>query len=74
MSICDEYRSMIPLVLDDELRGNELDDFGKHITGCTDCREALAHEQALSQLLHKDASSLSGSGSAPHACLWHSLF
>ena len=53
MSACDDYRSMIPLFLDDELRGNELDDFGKHITGCADCREALAHEQALSQLLHR---------------------
>jgi anti-sigma factor (TIGR02949 family) len=53
MSACDDYRSMISLFLDDELRGNELEDFGKHITGCADCREALAHEQALSQLLHR---------------------
>lgn len=53
MSACDDYRSMIPLFLDDELRGNELEDFDKHITSCADCREALGHEQALSQLLHR---------------------
>ena len=53
MSACDDYRSMIPLFLDDELRGNELEDFGKHITGCADCTEALAREQALSQLLRR---------------------
>ena len=53
MSVRDDYRSMIPLFLDDELQGSELEDFGKHITGCAECREPLAHQQALSQLLHR---------------------
>src|SRR5882757_9275428 len=53
MSACDDYRSMIPLFLDDELQGNELHDFRKHIMDCTDCKDLLAQEQALSQLLHR---------------------
>jgi anti-sigma factor RsiW len=53
MSACYDYRSMIPLFLDDELRGNELEDFGEHIRRCADCRGALAHEQALSEFLHR---------------------
>jgi len=53
MSACDDYRSMIPLFLDDELRGNELQDFQTHIMGCPACKELLAEEQALSQLLHR---------------------
>lgn len=53
MTTCDDYRSMIALFLDDELRGNELQDFRTHIVGCPDCNELLAQEQALSQLLHR---------------------
>jgi anti-sigma factor (TIGR02949 family) len=53
MSACDDYRSMIPLFLDDELRGDELQDFRNHVMGCTDCQEFLAREQSLSQLLHR---------------------
>jgi anti-sigma factor RsiW len=49
----DDYLSMIPLFLDDELRGTELQDFQKHLTGCADCKELLAKEQALSELLHR---------------------
>jgi len=53
MKACDDYRSMIPLFLDDELTGNELQDFRKHLVSCTDCKELLVEEQALSQLLHR---------------------
>jgi anti-sigma factor RsiW len=53
MSACDDYRSMVPLFLDDELRGFEAEDFRKHIASCADCRQLLAGEQALSQLLHR---------------------
>ena len=51
---CDDYRSMIPLFLDDELSGNELQDFRRHLTSCTDCEKLVAEEQALSQLLHRN--------------------
>jgi anti-sigma factor RsiW len=44
---------MIPFFLDNELRGDELRDFQTHIMGCADCKELLAEEQALSQLLHR---------------------
>ncbi|HTZ90526.1 MAG TPA: zf-HC2 domain-containing protein [Alloacidobacterium sp.] len=53
MSGCDDYRSMVPLFLDDELSGNDAEDFRKHIASCTDCRQLLAEEQELSQLLHR---------------------
>jgi anti-sigma factor (TIGR02949 family) len=53
MRVCDDYRSMVPLFLDNELTGNELEDFRKHIISCTDCEELLAEEQALSELLHR---------------------
>jgi anti-sigma factor RsiW len=44
---------MVPLFLDDELRGPEAEDFRKHIASCAVCRQLLAEEQALSQLLHR---------------------
>jgi anti-sigma factor RsiW len=53
MNACDDYRSMIPFFLDGELSGNELKDFQEHVMSCTDCKEFLAQEQALSQLLHQ---------------------
>ena len=53
MSACDNCRSMIPLFLDDELRGSEAEHFREHIASCADCRELLAEEQALSQLLRR---------------------
>ena len=51
MRTCDDYRSMIPLFLDDALIDNELQDLGRHLMDCTDCTEFLAMEHALSQLL-----------------------
>lgn len=54
MSACDDYRAMVSLFLDDELRGDELQDFQKHIVECSDCRELLKQEQSLSELLHRN--------------------
>lgn len=54
MRAYDDYRSMIPLFLDNELSGNELEDFQIHLIDCTDCKELLAEKQALSQLLHRN--------------------
>jgi anti-sigma factor (TIGR02949 family) len=54
MSTCDDYRAMVPLFLDDELRDHELQDFEKHIVDCAECKHVLAQEQALSQLLHRN--------------------
>jgi anti-sigma factor RsiW len=54
MSACDDYRAMVPPFIDDELRGHELQDFKDHIAGCAECRQLLAEERALSQLLHRN--------------------
>jgi anti-sigma factor RsiW len=54
MSACDDYRAMVPLFIDDELRGHELQDFTDHIAGCAECRQFLAEEQALSEVLHRN--------------------
>jgi mycothiol system anti-sigma-R factor len=53
MTVCDDCRAMVPLFLDDELQGSETEDFRKHIQDCVDCRQILAEEQALSQLVHR---------------------
>ena len=53
MSACDDYRAMVPLFLDDELRGHDLQDLQKHIVECAECKDVLSQEQALSQLLHR---------------------
>jgi mycothiol system anti-sigma-R factor len=53
MNACDDYRSMVPFFLDDELSSNESEDFRKHIANCAECRPQLAEEQRLSRLLHR---------------------
>jgi anti-sigma factor (TIGR02949 family) len=53
MSACDDYRSMVPLFLDDELSGDDAEDFLRHVASCADCRQLLEEEQALSRLLHR---------------------
>jgi mycothiol system anti-sigma-R factor len=50
---CDEYRVKVLRYLDNDLRGQELDDFRSHLETCADCRTALEAEQALSSLLHR---------------------
>lgn len=53
MSACDDCRSLVPIFLDDELTGKDADDFREHLAGCAACREFLAQERALSELLHR---------------------
>jgi anti-sigma factor RsiW len=53
MSVCDDYGAMVPLLLDNELSGDEAEDIRKHIASCADCRRLLEEEQALSELLHR---------------------
>jgi anti-sigma factor (TIGR02949 family) len=53
MNACVDYCAMVPLLLDDELRGSEAERLRRHIAGCADCREFLAQEEALSQLLRR---------------------
>jgi anti-sigma factor RsiW len=53
MSAHDEHGVNILLYLDDELRGQDLEDFLAHLDNCADCRRLLEEEQALSNLLHR---------------------
>jgi len=53
MKVGRDYRDAVPLLLEDELRGKELQNFRKHIADCTDCKELRAEEEALSRLLHR---------------------
>lgn len=53
MSPCDEYRVKILRHLDNDLRGQELDDFRSHLETCADCRANVEAEHALSHLLHR---------------------
>jgi mycothiol system anti-sigma-R factor len=50
---CDEYRVKILRYLDNDLRGEELDDFRSHLETCADCRANLEAERALSHLLYR---------------------
>lgn len=53
MSPYDEFRIKILRYLDNDLRGQELDEFRSHLKTCADCRENLEAELALSHLLHR---------------------
>jgi mycothiol system anti-sigma-R factor len=53
MSPCDEYRVKALRYLDDDLQGQELDDFRNHLEACADCRASLEAEHALSHILHR---------------------
>jgi anti-sigma factor (TIGR02949 family) len=53
MNPVDEYRVKIVRYLDDDLQGDELDDFRNHLEACADCRADLEAEQALSLLLRR---------------------
>ena len=63
MSPCDEGISDILLYLDNALTGQKLEDFHAHLAVCSNCRERLEEELALSSLL-RDARPLY---SAPQA-------
>ena len=54
MSGSDNYRAIVPFFLDGELRGHELQDFKQHLADCSECRDALAQDQGLSQLLREN--------------------
>jgi mycothiol system anti-sigma-R factor len=53
MSPCDDYRVKILRYLDNDLRGQELDDFRSHLETCADCRVNVEAERALTHLLHR---------------------
>jgi anti-sigma factor RsiW len=53
MSSGDEYRVKILRYMDNDLQGQELNDFVTHLEACADCRASLEAERALSQLLHR---------------------
>jgi anti-sigma factor RsiW len=62
MIACDEYCAMVPLLLDDELRGIEAERLRQHIASCANCRQFLAQEQTLSQLLRRSRPFYQASG------------
>jgi anti-sigma factor RsiW len=53
MSHCDERSTDILLYLDYALTGQRLEDFRSHLAGCSNCRERLQEELALSSLLRE---------------------
>jgi len=53
MRNCDECSLDILLYLDNALTGQKLEDFRAHLTDCSDCRERLEEERALSSLLRE---------------------
>jgi anti-sigma factor RsiW len=53
MNGCDGYSVAVLLYLDNELKGQELEDFQNHLSGCDDCQQKLAEEDALSRLLRR---------------------
>jgi anti-sigma factor RsiW len=53
MTPCDEYGVKILRYLEDDLQGQELNDFINHLESCADCRASLEAERALSHILHR---------------------
>jgi anti-sigma factor RsiW len=53
MSRCEERASDILLHLDNALTGQKLENFRAHLASCSDCRERLEEELALSSLLRE---------------------
>lgn len=53
MMNCDECSLNGLLYLDDALIGQKLEDFREHLADCSDCREHLEEELALSSLLRE---------------------
>jgi anti-sigma factor RsiW len=53
MSHCDERSTDILLHLDNVLTGQRLEDFCAHLAGCSNCRERLLEELALTSLLRE---------------------
>jgi mycothiol system anti-sigma-R factor len=53
MNDCDEYAIQILRYLDEDLEGEELEDFLSHLDSCAWCREQLEAEKELSATLHR---------------------
>jgi mycothiol system anti-sigma-R factor len=53
MGPCDEYRVKTLRYLDNDLQGQELNDFRTHLEACAGCRASVEAEQALSHLLRR---------------------
>jgi len=53
MTPCDAYSAEILRYLDNDLHGQELDEFRAHIDTCEACRTNLVAEKALSGLFHR---------------------
>jgi hypothetical protein len=53
MSSCDEYAIKTLRYLDEDLEGQELEDFLSHLDSCAWCREQLEAEKELSATLHQ---------------------
>jgi mycothiol system anti-sigma-R factor len=53
MKGCDDYSATIQLYLDQELSGEDLEDFRAHLEDCEACRTELEAEEKLSALLRR---------------------
>jgi len=53
MKGCDDYDATVQLYLDNELSGQNLEDFRAHLEECESCRTKLEEEERLSALLHR---------------------
>jgi mycothiol system anti-sigma-R factor len=53
MKGCDDYDATIQLYLDNQLSGQDVDDFRAHLVACEACRNELEAEERLSTLLHR---------------------
>lgn len=53
MNASNEHTRDVLLYLDNELRGQELEDFLAHLAGCAVCRIQLEEEREFSDLLHR---------------------
>lgn len=53
MNPCDGFENKTLRYLDDDLKGQELEDFLSHLQSCVNCRAHLEAEKALSQALHQ---------------------
>jgi mycothiol system anti-sigma-R factor len=53
MKGCEDYSPTIQLYVDQELSGEELQDFLVHLEECPSCRTELEAEESLSALLHR---------------------
>jgi mycothiol system anti-sigma-R factor len=53
MNTCEPHGHNVLLYLDNELSGQELENFRTHLSECVACRKQLEEEQAFSDLLHR---------------------